>query len=255
MPTASVPKQIFVPPPVPVTAAPVPVIVAPPAALPPPPVDAAAFSFGTNFQTLQPALGALLGDPLEDVLADPSGCPAQQTTSTGLLYDDCDTGLVAFVATDGVQHWGILNGRLLQWTDASADPPPNAIDVAASQAILPTPCGDTLEPESDSPCLLADSAPQPGILSTSGETTGYAYNAFHLSNDLVVSLSQLPADYDLYLADADGNILGSSVLDGIADRFLEVTVGAGTYYVYVHVDPSRTPDPSTPYVLQANLQQ
>jgi hypothetical protein len=221
-----------------------------------PPADPSpAFALGSDYLTLQPALGALLGDPVEDFSSDPSGCAAQQATSTGLVYNNCDTGLSAFVANDGLQHWGILNSRLLQWADSSADPPANAIDVAAAQASLPPPCGELVEPGVDTPCQLVDSSAQAGILSQPGESNAYEYNAVQLSNEVQVSLTQLPSDYDLYLADADGNILASSVLDGETPRWIDVTLDAGEYYIYVHVDEGRSPDPTTPYVLQAWVSQ
>jgi len=218
-----------------------------------PPSDTA-IALGADYLALQPALQGVLGDPLQDVIPDPAGCGVQQLTTNGLIYEDCDTGLVGFVANDGLQHWGLLSGELLQWSGTTSTPPPDAIDVAASQVALLPACADTLEPGTDSPCLLTDATSQPGILTTPGETNAYEYSAIRLTNDVLISLSQLPADYDLYLADANGTILGASVQDDLTPRSIETTLGPGIYYVYVHDDPGRPPDPTSPYMVQATLQ-
>jgi hypothetical protein len=209
---------------------------------------------GVDYLALLPGLQGVLGDPMQDVIPDPAGCGTYQLTTNGLIYENCDTGLVAFVANDGLQHWGLLNGEWLQWSGTLSDPPPDAIDVAATQMALVPACGDTLEPGTDAPCLLTEAAPQPGILTSAGETNAYEYSAIRLNNDVVVSLSELPADYDLYLADANGTILGSSVQEDLTPESIEVSVGPGVYYVYVHVDAGRDPDPSTPYMVQAAFQ-
>jgi len=219
------------------------------------PSDASgAIAMGVDYLALLPVLQGVLGDPMQDVIPNPAGCGTYQLTTNGLIYENCDTGLVAFVANDGLQHWGLLNGELLQWSGTLSDAPPDAIDVAATQMALVPVCGDTLEPGADAPCLLADAAPQLGILTSAGETNAYEYSAIRLSNDVVISLSQLPADYDLYLADANGTILGSSVQEDLTPESIEVNVGPGVYYVYVHVDDGRLPDPTTSYLVQAALQ-
>lgn len=64
-----------------------------------------------------------------------------------------------------------------------------------------------------------------------------------------LQLANLPADYDLYLSDARGAVIGQSAHEDTATEQLQITVQAGRYYVFVLVDPSRQIEPSLPYTL------
>jgi hypothetical protein len=70
---------------------------------------------------------------------------------------------------------------------------------------------------------------------------------------VLARLSDLPADYDLYLTDEGGSVLGESVTDGTAPEEIDTTLGAGVYYLYVHNDPSRPFDDSSPFEIHLEL--
>ncbi|MFN8637195.1 MAG: hypothetical protein U0893_25380 [Chloroflexota bacterium] len=68
-----------------------------------------------------------------------------------------------------------------------------------------------------------------------------------------VELFDLPADYDLYLSDARGRVLGQSVHEGTTSEDLRIGVQPGTYYATVQADTSRIVDPAQPYSLRLTL--
>jgi hypothetical protein len=71
---------------------------------------------------------------------------------------------------------------------------------------------------------------------------------------LALSLTQLPADYDLYLADPTRNVVAMSRYGGTANEYLFYTApSAGTYYIYV-VGFNHAYEPAVPYrlIIQVN---
>lgn len=70
------------------------------------------------------------------------------------------------------------------------------------------------------------------------------------STEVGLELTDLPADYDLYLTDASGGIVGQSVHEGTAPEQIQVTLNAGTYYAVVKSDRSREVDPTSNYTLK-----
>jgi hypothetical protein len=69
-----------------------------------------------------------------------------------------------------------------------------------------------------------------------------------------VDLTNLPADYDLFVVDEVGTILGQSIQEGFAPEYVDQVLPTGTYYVYVHVDPGRNVDPTQAYTLNVSMQ-
>ena len=63
-----------------------------------------------------------------------------------------------------------------------------------------------------------------------------------------VTLTDLPTDYDLYLRDASGIIVGQSANESTADEIIEFEgPEGGDFLIYVLVDPSRGDvDPTRP---------
>jgi bacillolysin len=70
---------------------------------------------------------------------------------------------------------------------------------------------------------------------------------------IAVSLTQLPADYDLYLADPGRNIVAVSRYGGTANEYVFYTApAAGAHYVYV-VGFNHAYVPLTPYRLMVQV--
>ena len=81
-------------------------------------------TFVLGFATLSQALGGVMGTPTEDEHGTTSGCDTQQLTTSGLAYWRCDTNTMTFAAfPDGLHHWALLNGQVVEWFGASPDPP------------------------------------------------------------------------------------------------------------------------------------
>jgi hypothetical protein len=230
-----------------------------PRPLPPPPATvvpssspAGGYRFELGFAVLKSLLGSVMGDPIEGEHGAADGCDTQQATTTGLAYWNCSTGLLAFTAApDGLHHWAWLDDRLTEWVGPSAVPPAGPNTAAAEPAAAPV----CLQP-GDRPsnaCPIADGATVTGFILGSGSTTAYRFDVPAPDTDVVAQLSDLPADYDLYLADATNALVGQSVLEGTTPRSIELVLPQGTYYLYVHSDPARDVDPDNPYTLHLAL--
>ena len=104
-----------------------------------------------------------------------------------------------------------------------------------------------------SPCRLYDGANQLGYITSTGASNTYQFTVTMPQAHVTAALSDLPADYDLYLADSAGNVIGQSVQEGTTPELVDMTIGSGTYFLYVHSDPGRTVDPEDPYRLQLSM--
>jgi hypothetical protein len=81
-------------------------------------------SFLSGFTQLKGSLGDVMGDPIENEHTMPDSCDTQQHTTTGLAYWRCSTNTPSFVAyPDGVRHWALVAGQVVQWVGPSEDPP------------------------------------------------------------------------------------------------------------------------------------
>jgi hypothetical protein len=192
-------------------------------------------------------LGDLMGVPLEaehqDAAADGTWCNLEQRTSAGLAYLPCASGLPTFTADpDGLYHWAWLGDRLAAWIGAAVTPPD-----AAMATDLPVCIGPAANRETACPLRL--DTPVAGFLPESGDTDTYVINLGGAA-DLAFDLTNLPADYDLYLSDGSGTLLAQSVQEGLVPEHIERSLPAGTYYVYVHVDVGRDADANDPYTLR-----
>jgi hypothetical protein len=93
----------------------------PPASAPSPAAGGPTFVLG--FATLSSALGDVMGSPVENEHGIQSGCDTQQLTTTGLAYWRCATNAMTFAAfPDGMHHWALINGQVLEWFGPSPDP-------------------------------------------------------------------------------------------------------------------------------------
>jgi len=196
-----------------------------------------------------------MGQPVENEHGVPDSCDAQQQTTTGLAVWRCATGILSFIAApDGLHHWAWVDGHLIDWIGPSADPPA-APDTQAALPSLDVAAPACVEPNDtpDSACALVDGMSLPGFLSAPNDTRAYRVVSTAPQARLLADLTDLPADYDLYLADPSGGLLAQSVQEGTVPESVDLMVPAGTYYIYVHVDPERAFDANDPFLLHLSL--
>jgi hypothetical protein len=108
----------------------------------------------------------------------------------------------------------------------------------------------------DTACVLPSSADTYGYLSQPGDRRVYRFDSPAPGTLLKINLIDLPADYDLYLADANGDTLAQSAHDGLTPESVSIRLeDAESVYVYVTSDPSRDVIPDQPYhlVFQATV--
>src|SRR5205823_754739 len=84
-------------------------------------------------------------------------------------------------------------------------------------------------------------------------TNAYIFVVGDSSSHVVAGLTDLPADYDLYLVDESGAVLAQSVQDGSTPEVIDAELPPGRYLLYVHVDQSLVADPDNPYRVQLSL--
>jgi hypothetical protein len=70
---------------------------------------------------------------------------------------------------------------------------------------------------------------------------------------VTADLTELTADYDLYLSDGTGAMLANSVQEGTAPEEVDTMLAPGTYYLFVHSDPGRSFDGQNPYRLHLSV--
>jgi hypothetical protein len=206
--------------------------------------------FVAGFAMLKQQLGPIMGSPLEDEQPSPDSCDTHQLTTTGLAYWRCSTNVMSFVAADGQFHWA-WTGQIVSWRAGTPDPPLDAAVLSASDLQADV-CLTVL---GDSGCPLADGMSVIGYIEAAGQTNTYRFEVGDGSMDVVADLTQLPADYDLYLADSAGNVIDASVQEGISPEHVDDLLGPGSYYLFVHADPGRPFDPDNPYSLHLAISQ
>lgn len=112
--------------------------------------------------------------------------------------------------------------------------------------------GDGCPEPNDDPataCPLTSGSDVQSVIDRPGDVDTYKLIVYG-GGQVSLDLTGLPADYDLYLVDANGGVLGQSVHEGTAPEQLQLTVQPGTYYAVVQADPSRDVNPSQPYTLR-----
>lgn len=107
------------------------------------------------------------------------------------------------------------------------------------------------EPNDDAvrACRLGGGVVIQSFIERPGDVDGYRFVVGDEGAQVSLDLTDLPADYDLYLADPYGGLYGQSVQEGTASEHVQATLLRGAYYVYVQADPAREVDTSTPYTL------
>jgi hypothetical protein len=89
---------------------------------PAPPDKPVAFVMG--FAAFRERVGEAMGSPLENEHGTAANCDTVQQTTTGLAYWRCSTNSMTFAALpDGLHHWALLDGNLIEWVGPTPDPP------------------------------------------------------------------------------------------------------------------------------------
>jgi hypothetical protein len=227
------------------------------------PVDA--FRFGAGLAQLKAVLGSLMGEPVEAEHGLEQGCDTQQLTTTGLAYWRCASGTLGFVAfPDGAQHWAWTSVGVARWVGESADPPENAeilsTDViAADVQVAPVPLAASDQPcldvgvDTTSACVLGSGSSVLGFVAEAGATNAYRFDIGPAGAAIVALLTDLPADYDLYLLDDQAQVVAFSAEDGQAPESIALTINPGSFFLYVHSDPGRSVDAEMPYRLNLSI--
>jgi hypothetical protein len=263
------PKATFVPESAPAAASraastPAPVVVAPaPQPLPQVTFPPEAFRFVLGFADLKAQLGLIMGEPVEAEHGVAENCDTQQLTTTGLAYWRCSSGTLGFVAfPDGVQHWALTPLGLATWSGDAPDPPEDATILPNGQlsSATPTAVGQEqqvcVQPGEDplTACVIGGGSSVLGYVTSAGGTHAYRFEIGPNGANVLASLVDLPADYDLYLVDGLAQVLASSVEEGAAPESIGLTLGQGNYLLYVHSDVGRPVAPDVPYRLELGLE-
>ncbi|MCB0533164.1 MAG: T9SS type A sorting domain-containing protein [Saprospiraceae bacterium] len=108
--------------------------------------------------------------------------------------------------------------------------------VTVTQAGVPELCSNDFEPANNSrgtaPALIIPSTKYSQI-GYSSDNDFWKFTVGSIGNIIGLTLTNLPANYDLYVTDSRGKILDSSTNLGIADEYINVTLEPGTYFAYV----------------------
>lgn len=120
---------------------------------------------------------------------------------------------------------------------------------ATRQPLDPNEPNDTFEQAT----ALTAGVPMLGYIDSASDVDYYRLTVPAGGKQIAVSLTLLPADYDLYLADSGCNVVAMSRYGGTANEFIFYTApAAGTYYIYV-AGFNHAYNPSATYRLLAQV--
>ncbi|HKC37158.1 MAG TPA: T9SS type A sorting domain-containing protein, partial [Chitinophagaceae bacterium] len=88
-----------------------------------------------------------------------------------------------------------------------------------------------------------------GLISVRGDNDYYNFN-ITTGGDITISLTTLPADYQLALLNSSGTVLQSSLNNGTTSETINRNVATGTYYVRVYPRNNGASSASTCYTLR-----
>jgi hypothetical protein len=166
--------------------------------------------------------------------------------------------MMSFAAfPSGEIHWAWSEPGLLEWTGPDADPPEDAPLIVAASSISDDPplATQCLAVASVPPlaCAPGDSPYALAAIQDSGENVGFGVNLPRSGLHVTADLMDLPSDYDLYLVNQAGAILGESMEEGSTSEHISMAVDGGTYFLYVNSDPGRLVDPERRFRLQVTV--
>jgi hypothetical protein len=102
------------------------------------------------------------------------------------------------------------------------------------------------------PCAPGDNFSAQAAIQQSGDTISLEVDVPDHGLHLTADLLDLPADYDLYLADSSGSLMAESVQEGTTPEHVDADLSGGTSYLYIHSDAGRTVDPQDPFLMQVS---
>src|SRR6476646_2411265 len=86
----------------------------------------------------------------------------------------------------------------------------------------------------ESACFLPADTPVQGVMGADGDIDAYRIEVPVAGTRLRLELTDLPLDYELYLADGGDDVIGQSEREGPVSEAIELTLQtAGNYYAYV----------------------
>jgi len=103
----------------------------------------------------------------------------------------------------------------------------------------------------DSACIIGIDSPVAGTIERPDDQDAYLFNAPEGTVAVHARLSYLPADYDLHLVDAQGNVRCESTNPGLVDEAIDCPLGPGQYYLYVNSGIGQASE--APYTLTVKL--
>jgi hypothetical protein len=134
----------------------------------------------------------------------------------------------------------------------SVDPPLNAMPASLPPMVNLICLGPNASPQDA--CMVADGTTTDGFIDAPGTNSVYAFQVNMPLAQVHVDLTDLPADYDLYLVDGSAEVVGQSAQEGTAPEAIDAVLTPGPFLLYVHSDPGRAVDPDNPFVLHLDVQ-
>jgi hypothetical protein len=193
-----------------------------------------------------------MGDPVEDEHGVEDSCDTQQFTTTGLAYWSCASGIVAFVEPDGVHHWAFMNGLLLEWFGDSAEVPDGTPSRIVGVDLAQTAACPGLN-DVAAACALYPGGSAAADIPSPGDNRIYRFDQPLQVAIVHADLTDLPADYDLFLVDQSGTVVLESAGEGTSPEAVDGVLPTGSYLLYVHSDPGRDVQPEVPFQLHLEI--
>lgn len=98
-------------------------------------------------------------------------------------------------------------------------------------------------------CLLKNGVAIQSFIERPGDVDTFTFGVEAGGGLVALELLDLPADYDLYLVDGNGQVFAQGVHEGTTQELVTLAMPSGTYYAMVTADPERTVDVTRPYTL------
>ena len=111
------------------------------------------------------------------------------------------------------------------------------VAVGVAEAAAPPPCTDIYESNetSGSAAIIQTNTDLTGLISTSTDKDWFKFTTVSGATNISISLSNLPADYDIKLYNSAGTQLAVSQNGGTTSESIKYnTTSAGTYYIQVY---------------------
>ncbi|MCK9400048.1 MAG: SBBP repeat-containing protein, partial [Bacteroidales bacterium] len=122
--------------------------------------------------------------------------------------------------------------------------------------LTPGGCPDNYEPNGS----MATASPIPvntyitALIGSNGDNDWFSFSTTNIAKNINITLTDLPADYNIRLYKSSGILIGSSSSTGTTpESIIYNTTKSGTYYIWVGGLTSDTYDPVNCYTLKASI--